>query len=141
MRKSLLVLIVGASVTGLFVRAQTTNTKRPFDHGLSSSATNVIAVPEAKNLMLFFALTNTSGSAINPLVTESSLRVNGKEMTDWPFTVANGPRDSRWKSLPPGDHLLFGYAMGEHFMSPGVYNVVWIVDGCPSKPLRISVRK
>src|ERR1039458_4470104 len=82
--------------------------KRPFDHGFSSSATNVIAVPEAKNLMLFFALTNTSGSAINPLVTESSLRVNGKEMTDWPFTVANGPRDSRWKSLPPGDHLLFG---------------------------------
>ncbi len=143
MRHTLLPLIFGVGAVSLLARPQTTNMTRPFEHGLSCSVTNLITAPEAKKLELSFAVTNTSASAINPTpwLTASVLTVNGKPMTDWPLTVANGPRDSKWTSLPAGDQLSFGYAMGEHFTSPGVYTVVWIVEGCASKPLTISIGK
>ena len=112
-----------------------------FEHSMFAPVGDLVSMADVKTFSLCFALTNVSASAINPLVTESMLKVNGKEMKDWPFIVANGPRDSRWKSLPPGGHLSFGYAMGDYFASPGIYDVVWIIDGHASKPFRIEVKK
>jgi hypothetical protein len=109
----------------------------PFEHRVFAPDGHSVA----GTFMLCFSLTNVSASAINPLVTESSLRVNGKELASWPFTIANGPRDDRWESLPPGDHLEFCYAMGAPpFTSHGVYDVVWLVQGRASKPFRIEVK-
>jgi hypothetical protein len=53
------------------------------------------------------------------------LLINGKELKDWGFIVANGPKDGRWTALPAKDHLSFGYALGKYFSRPGVYKVQW----------------
>jgi hypothetical protein len=89
---------------------------------------------------LNFRFTNVSASAINPMIGESFLKVNGKEVVNWELTINNGPRDNRWTSLPAGDHLEFTYAMGApDFSAPGTYDVVWVVQGHESKPFRIEV--
>ena len=69
------------------------------------------------------------------------MKVNGKEVANWPLTVSNGPRDSRWTALPAGERLEFAYAMGEPDFRPhGVYDVVWVVQGQVSRPFRIEVK-
>jgi hypothetical protein len=124
------------------VRAQTTNAQVQssfFRHAVFASGGHSVT----GTFMLDFCFTNISKSAINPkpLLEESSLKINGKEMANWPLDISNGPRDSRWESLPPGDHLEFCYAMGApDFTSHGVYDVVWIVQGHASKPFRIEVK-
>jgi len=90
--------------------------------------------------MLCFSLTNVSTAAINPMIAKSTLKVNGKELAGWPVTIGNGPRDSRWEQLPPGDHMDFCFAVGPPDFTPhGVYDVVWIVQRCASRPFRIEV--
>lgn len=51
--------------------------------------------------------------------------VNGEELADSGLVLGNGPRDARSAALPPGDHLSFGYALGDHFREPGIYRVSW----------------
>jgi hypothetical protein len=109
--------------------------------GVSASTGHIMTVAQSGTMMLMFALTNISSSTLNPRTKESVLKINGVEPADWPLTIANGPRDARWEALPPGDKLEFGYAMGDHFQSPGIYDVVWVVDGQASPACRIEVRK
>ena len=124
------------------VRAQSTNApvqSSPFRHAVFVSGGHSVT----GTFMLSFCFTNVSKSAINPkpLLEESSLKVNGKEVADWPLSISNGPRDSRWTSLPAGDHLEFAYAMGEPDFRPhGVYDVVWIVQGQVSKTFKIETK-
>jgi hypothetical protein len=75
--------------------------------------------------MIHFGLVNDGDKAVDPEIESSQLFVNGKELKDWSFIIGNGPRDDRWKALPPGDHLSFGYALGKHFEKPGAYRVSW----------------
>lgn len=77
--------------------------------------------------MMHFALLNDGDKTINPRpeVESSQLLVNGKELKDWSFIVANGIRDKRWEALPPGDYLTFGYSLGNYFDKPGTYKVTW----------------
>jgi hypothetical protein len=75
--------------------------------------------------MVHFGVVNDGDQ---PIDAESELRssqllVNGQEFKDWPFIIAGGPRDARWKSLPPGDYLRFGCNMQDYFQQPGVYRV------------------
>jgi RNA polymerase sigma factor (sigma-70 family) len=72
-----------------------------------------------------FVVVNDGEKTTDPECGSSRLLVNGKELEDWGFVVANGPKDRRWDALPPKDHLSFGYALGKHFDKPGVYKVVW----------------
>ena len=119
------------------VHAQSTNA--PFRHAVFVSSGHTVT----GTFMLSFCFTNVSKSVINPepLLEKSSLRVNGKEVDSWPLSISNGLRDSRWESLPPGDHLEFAYAMGEPDFKPhGVYDVVWVVQGQASKPFKIEVK-
>jgi hypothetical protein len=89
--------------------------------------------------MVFFGLVNDGDKAVNPEVESSQLLVNGKELENWPFIIANGIRGRRWKSLPPGDHLSFGYDLGNHFAKPGIYKLSWKGKGFQSPEIVFRV--
>ncbi len=126
------------------VHAQPTSAQvqsSPFKHAVFISGGH--SVTGTFMLSLSFCFTNVSKSVINPkpLLEGSSLKVNGKEVAGWPLRISNGPRDSRWTALPAGEHLEFGYEMGEPDFRPhGVYDVVWVVQGQASRPFRIQVK-
>jgi hypothetical protein len=100
--------------------------------------------------MINFYLVNDGDKVVDPKVESSQLFINGKECKgkvapnglDWPFIMASGPRDGRWKALPPGDHLSFGYAMGDYFKEPGIYRIKWKGEGfeAPEVVLRVMPR-
>jgi hypothetical protein len=72
-----------------------------------------------------FVVVNDGDKAINPELGASKLFINGKELEDWGFIVANGPKDNRWEALPAKDNLSFGYGLGKYFEKPGIYRLVW----------------
>jgi RNA polymerase sigma factor (sigma-70 family) len=78
------------------------------------------------NLLQFnFALVNESYKVIDPKIPGyPRLIVNGKEL-DLSSIPGVGPRDGRFKALPPGDNLQFGMGAGQFFDKPGVYRVYW----------------
>jgi hypothetical protein len=105
-----------------------------------------VTVPEAlittgqtDRLMLNFAMVNDGEKSIDPKVSTWRLNINGRDHPDSEFTFGNGPRDNRWNSLPAGDRLQFGYALGDWFKKPGVYKVVWRGEGFESAPVVFRV--
>ena len=80
---------------------------------------------ETKALNIEFTLVNDGDAVLDPKIGDSKIIINGKELADSGFILSNGPRDARFDALPPGDHLRFGYALGDHFLEPGVYRVSW----------------
>src|SRR5262249_54659957 len=76
-----------------------------------------------------FTLVNDGNQVIDPKIPSARIVVNGKPLPDSGLIFGNGPRDARFTALPPGDHLLFGYALGSHFKKPGVYRVHWEGEG------------
>lgn len=72
-----------------------------------------------------FTIVNDGDKTIDPEINSSKLLVNGKELKDWEFLVSNGPKDNRFKALPPKDFLLFGMGLGDRFEEPGIYRVSW----------------
>jgi hypothetical protein len=89
--------------------------------------------------MIHFGLLNDSNKTIKPDLDSSQLLINGKNLKDWDFIIFNGPRDDRWDTLPPGDYLLFGIALGTHFEKPGVYKVIWKGKGFQSPEIVFRV--
>jgi hypothetical protein len=80
---------------------------------------------EEAGLSVEFTLVNDGEATIDPKIGESRIVVNGEELADSGLILGNGPRDARFAALPPGEHLRFGYALGEHFKEPGIYRVSW----------------
>jgi hypothetical protein len=78
------------------------------------------------NLLQFnFALVNESAEVLDPKIPGyPRLIVNDKEL-DLTRIPGVGPRDGRFKALPPGDNLQFGMGAGQFFDKPGVYRVYW----------------
>jgi len=82
------------------------------------------------NLLQFnFALVNESDKVIDPKIPGyPRLIMNGEEL-DLTLIPGSGPRDGRFKALPPGDNLQFGMGAGQFFNKPGVYSVYWQGEG------------
>ena len=78
-----------------------------------------------KTFNVTFALANDTDHPIDPDVSSWRLIINGKEHPDSQFIFGNGPCDARWASLPSGDYLVFGYALGDLFKTPGTYTLMW----------------
>jgi len=72
-----------------------------------------------------FALVNDGDKTVDPKIESSQLLVNGKELKNWDYIIANGIRSTNWKSLTPGDHLHFTYGLGKDFEEPGIYKLKW----------------
>jgi RNA polymerase sigma factor (sigma-70 family) len=83
-------------------------------------------VGQTANLIQFsFVLVNETDKAIDPKIPGyPRLIVNGKEL-DLSSIPVVGPRDERFKALPPGEDLQFGMGAGQFFDKPGVYRVYW----------------
>ena len=94
------------------------------------------------NLLQFnFALVNESDKVIDPKIPGyPRLIVNGKEL-DLSSIPGSGPRDGRFKALPPGDNLQFGMGAGQFFDKPGVYSVYWQGEGFRSNEVVFRVMK
>jgi hypothetical protein len=99
----------------------------------------LVATGQTGRLMLYFAMVNDGDKPVDPKVSSWRLNINGSDHPDSEFTFANGPRDARWKSLPAGDRLQFGYALGGWFKEPGIYRVTWKGDGFESAPVVFRV--
>src|SRR5437667_3310433 len=62
-------------------------------------------------LQVHFGLVNDGSSTINPNIESSHLLINGVEPKDWSLVIHNGPRTPSDYALPPGQPLIFGYAL------------------------------
>ena len=91
---------------------------------------------EVATLDVSFTLVNDGTATVDPDVDGSSRLVVDDAET---IPIAGGPRDARFRALPPGDHLRFGYAMGENFAKPGVYRVRWEGKGFRSADVTFRV--
>jgi hypothetical protein len=91
--------------------------------------------PRIPPFTIDFALVNDGDKVIDPKLESSQLFINGRECDgkdgriNWAVQMGNGPRDDRWKALPPGDYLNFKIAMTEHFKEPGEYRIKWKGEG------------
>ena len=99
----------------------------------------VFEVKEVKRLQICFALVNDGTEVVKPDLDSSQLLVNGKNLKDWDFIIANGIQDDRWDALPPGDYLLFSLGLGKYFEKPGVYKVSWKGKGFASNEVVFRV--
>ena len=77
-------------------------------------------------------MVNDSDKTIDPKIAESRIVINGEVLADSARILTNGPRDTRYGALSPGDLLRFVFALGDHFERPGVYRVSWWVEGFKS---------
>ena len=93
--------------------------------GVTSPAVRAGDVTRAEFFTVSFALVNDGEKAADPEIRASRLLVNGKDLKDWDFIIANGPRDKSFDSLPAGQSLQFGSALGSYFTEPGVYKIQW----------------
>jgi hypothetical protein len=78
-----------------------------------------------KELLVHFTLVNDGSKTLDPKIESSKIIINGVELKDSGFIFGNGPRDNRWRALPPGDSLEFTYALEEYFREAGIYRVSW----------------
>jgi hypothetical protein len=77
------------------------------------SITQPVFTPsETGKLQIYFAVVNDTLATVNPNVEASHLFVNGVELEAWTMIIGNGIRTSLFEALPPGNVLLFTYALG-----------------------------
>lgn len=99
----------------------------------------LVTCDQLQQSQLTFSLVNEGETPIDPKVNSWRLSVNGKEHPDSSLVFQNGPRDTRWQLLPPGNHLSFSHALGNWLKRPGVYTIVWKGDGFESAPFTFRV--
>ena len=99
----------------------------------------LVTTGELERFQMNFAMVNDGKRPADPKVRSWRLNINGKDHPDSEFTFGNGPRDNRWNSLPAGDQLQFGYALGDWFKKPGAYKVIWRGQGFESAPVVFRV--
>jgi hypothetical protein len=78
-----------------------------------------------KGLNIEFILVNDGEATIDPKFGESRIVVQGQELVDSELILGNGPRDTRFAALRPGQCLRFSYLLGDYFKEPGIYRVSW----------------
>jgi len=123
-RKSL--LIITLFVSGLLlVSWASANQERPELWASLSVSRPLFHAGRTKELLIYFTLVNDGSRTIDPKIESSKIIINGVELGDSGFILSNGPRDKRWRALPPGDSLEFTYALEDYFKEPGVYRVSW----------------
>lgn len=89
---------------------------------LSEPAFTVETVPD---MQVNFSLKNIGKQNIDPEIKDSELVVDGKIYKDSAFLFGNGPRDSRFSNLPPGDQVEFSCQLGHLFSESGEHLLAW----------------
>jgi hypothetical protein len=123
------ILIITLFVSGiLLVSWARANQERPKLWASVSVSRPLFHAGWTKELLVHFTLVNDGSETIDPKLESSKIIINGVALKDSGFILSNGPRDKRWRALPPGDSLEFTYALEEYFKQPGIYRVSWKGD-------------
>lgn len=123
-RKSILIITVFISGISLVSWARA-NQEQPKLWASLSVSRPLFHAGWTKELLVYFTLVNDGSETIDPKIESSKIIINGVEVKDSGFIFGNGPRDKRWRALPPGDSLEFTYALEKYFKEPGIYRVSW----------------
>jgi len=108
---------------------------------LSAQPGTTIARADLPRFELDFVVRNAGRAAVDPNLEASMLYVDGSPAKNWMITIGNGPRDTRWHALPPGDTLRFGYAFGDSlFRARGAHTLVLVAGTVRSTTLTVVVR-
>ncbi len=89
---------------------------------------SVFPADQVKDLVIEFTIVNDGDRPVDPGIAGSRIIVNGNELRDSALILGKGPRDARFTSLPPGDHIRFTSKLGDLFQAPGTYHVTWRGD-------------
>jgi hypothetical protein len=126
-RKS--ILIITLFVSGLLVVSLVSaNQEHPKLWASLSVSRPLFHAGWTKELLIHFTLVNDGSKTIDPRIESSKIIINGVELENSGFILSNGPRDRRWRAVPPGDSLEFTYALEDYFKEPGIYRVSWKGD-------------
>jgi hypothetical protein len=126
-RKS--ILIITLFVSGLLVVSWVSaNQEHPKLWASLSVSRPLFHAGWTKELLIHFTLVNDGSKTIDPRIESSKIIINGVELENSGFILSNGPRDRRWRAVPPGDSLEFTYALEDYFKEPGIYRVSWKGD-------------
>jgi hypothetical protein len=85
------------------------------------------------------ALVNDGVGVVDPDVASSQLLVNGQELKAWSSAIKSGPRDDRWRALPPGDYVSFSVSMSDPFKTQGLYKIVWRGKSFQAREIEVRV--
>lgn len=106
---------------------------------LDISASSV-TVADLGAITVGFVIHNLGDEPVDPQLATSELRVGGQPQRAWSMALLNSGHDTRWTSLPAGDHLRSRYRLGAAlFPEPGTYSVELTVAGVTSPPVVVRV--
>lgn len=126
-RKSVLIITFFVSVL-LLVSWSSANQEHPKLWASLSISRPLFHAGWTKELLIHFTLVNDGSKSIDPKIESSKIIINGVELENSGFILNKGPKDGRWRALPPGDSLEFTYALEDYFKEPGIYRVLWKGD-------------
>ena len=143
MRITLIFIAITISIVACFSRHSTFGQSESKDRHKIWAAISVnepvFVQGWTKNLQIYFTLVNDGSETVNPDISSSQIVVNGKAWEDSVNIFGNGIRDNRFEALPVGDYLLFTYALGDRFTTPGIYRVSWKGSGFESQEIIFRV--
>jgi hypothetical protein len=85
--------------------------------------------------------TNRGSSAIDPGLDQARLSIDGADSLQWAETIANGLREEKWFSLPPGESVSMSWpSMGAIlFPRPGLYTLILRLGATESSAVVVRV--
>jgi hypothetical protein len=94
---------------------------------------------QAKDLRIEFTLVNDGDKLIDPMIPESRIVINGKELSDSGLIHRSVRKGTRFSALPPGESLQFDCLLGDQFKEPGIYRVSWKGAGFQSSDIVLRI--
>ena len=94
---------------------------------------------QTKDLRIEFTLVNDGDKLIDPMIPESRIVINGKELSDSGLIHRSVRKGTRFSALPPGESLQFDCLLGDQFKEPGIYRVSWKGAGFQSSDIVLRI--
>ncbi|HEY9678914.1 MAG TPA: hypothetical protein V6C76_12975 [Drouetiella sp.] len=105
-----------------------------------SSNKSTFTTANIKQLTIFFELKNVTSKTVNPEIPATVLVIDDRVYRDSAWMFSNGPRDARFKALPPNDTLSFSYVLDDVIKTSGEHKIVWRGANQNDALLKISVK-
>lgn len=137
-----LAVALGLSTFGIFMQSIVADTPKNTANGklwVGITVNEPVFVDNPRQVLIHLAVVNDSDKLLNPELDSSELLVNGKVLKDWDLTIRQGPRDERFKALPPRDSLRLGFDLTNYFQAPDTYRVIWKGKGFQSAEIVFRV--
>jgi hypothetical protein len=94
---------------------------------------------QTKDLRIEFTLVNEGEKSIDPMIGDSRIVINGKELTDSGLILNRVPKEVHAKALSPGGSVQFDCLLGDQFKKPGTYRILWGGAGFQSSEIVLRI--